>query len=146
MTQQTFGEAVRTLRNSRGLSLRGAAVEMGMSPAYLSDIENNRRYAPVGEKLESMLKALKPDSDMEAQLMELTGYSRKEVAPDMTEFLRANAMARVIVRKLMQVSNLDREVIDNENAMSVVINAIDNLIKAYGGTIDQDVVDKEFDN
>ena len=39
-----FGEFIAEKRKSRGLTLRGLAAELGIVPAYMSDIEKGHRY------------------------------------------------------------------------------------------------------
>lgn len=124
----TFGKAIKALREKMGFSLRGACVELGISPAYLSDIEHDRRYPPVGDVLQKFLEVYKVDPETEYYLMDLIGIGRKQVAPDMEEFLRSNVMARMLVRKMMQVYNFDALSIDNEDESMEVEKALDNLI------------------
>jgi len=38
-----FGEFIAEKRKGQGISLRGMADELGITPAYLSDIEKSRR-------------------------------------------------------------------------------------------------------
>lgn len=49
----TFAEKLRSLRESRGLSVRAAAKQLGVSAPFLSDIELGRRF-PSEEVLERM--------------------------------------------------------------------------------------------
>ena len=44
--EQTFGSYVREKRMARGLSLRGLAAQLEVSPVYMSNMENDRRPAP----------------------------------------------------------------------------------------------------
>ena len=44
--EQTFGSYVREKRMARGLSLRGLAAKLEVSPVYMSNMENDRRAAP----------------------------------------------------------------------------------------------------
>ena len=46
--ENTFGESVRLRREQLGMTVRGMASEVGMSPIYLSDIERGKRPAPSG--------------------------------------------------------------------------------------------------
>lgn len=124
----TFGKMIKKLRERCNLSIRGACGEIGISPAYLSDLENDRRYPPVGEVLKKILSAYRVDENTEYEVMELIGLGRKELAPDMAEFLRKNQFARLVVRKLMQVDNLDSLVVDNEDESLAIISAVDGLI------------------
>ena len=124
----TFGKMIKELREGCNLSLRGACAEIGISPAYLSDLENDRRYPPVGEVLKSVLKTYRVNVETECEIMELIGLGRKELAPDMAEFMRKNQFARSIARKLMQVDNLDALVVDNEEESLAIITAVENLL------------------
>ena len=49
---QTFGSFVRERRMACGLTLRGMAAKLSLSPVYVSNFENDRRAAPVQEYLE----------------------------------------------------------------------------------------------
>ena len=40
--EQTFGSFLREKRIARGLTLRGMAAKLGLSPVYMSNIENDR--------------------------------------------------------------------------------------------------------
>jgi len=39
----TLGSALRHLRNARGLTIRGLAAKIGLSAAFISDLEQDRR-------------------------------------------------------------------------------------------------------
>ncbi len=137
----TFGKMIKGLRENCNLSLRGACAEIGISPAYLSDLENDRRYPPVGDVLKNILKTYKVNEDTEYEVMELIGLGRKELAPNMAEFMRKNQFARIIVRKLMQVDNLDALVVNNEDESLAIITAVENLLSK--GTIKPSTDDVE---
>ncbi len=124
----TFGKMMKEIRERRSISLRRASSEIGISPAYLSDIENDRRYPPVGEVLDKMLSVYKVSPEDEYEIMDLVGIARKELAPDMVEFLRGSEFAREIVRKLMAVSKLDSYVIDHEDKANDVMQAVQVLM------------------
>lgn len=57
------------IREGCNLSLRGAYAEIGISPAYLSDLENDRRYPPVGEVLTNILKTYKVNEETEYEVI-----------------------------------------------------------------------------
>ena len=46
----TFGSFIETRRKQKQISIRKMAEMLGITPAYLSDIEKNRRYAPDKKK------------------------------------------------------------------------------------------------
>ena len=57
---QTLGEAVRFLREKRGLTLRALASKVKVSAPFLTDIEHNRRNT---EKLAELAEALGVDEE-----------------------------------------------------------------------------------
>jgi len=121
----TFGQMIKILREKCGISLRKASVKIGISPTYLSDLENDKRYPPVGEVLNRILKTYKVDEEQEYEIMELIGLGREELAPDMAEYLRKSEMARKVIRKLMKIDNLDKIAIDHEDEVIRIYKAID---------------------
>ena len=46
----SFGRYIKQKREKQGITLRGLATELRMTPAYLSDIENGNRHAPLYNK------------------------------------------------------------------------------------------------
>lgn len=54
----TFGENLRRHRKAAGLSLRELATKLGISPAYLSDIERGNRAPFSGDKLTKVAEVL----------------------------------------------------------------------------------------
>ena len=50
----TFGTFIRQQRQSKGYSLRQLAAEAGLSPVYMSNIENDRRPAPVQDLMDKL--------------------------------------------------------------------------------------------
>lgn len=57
--EQTFGRFVRQRRSSLGITLRGLASKLNLSPVYLSNIETDRKPAPTQEYLEKLAIELK---------------------------------------------------------------------------------------
>ena len=49
--ENKFGEFVKAKRQEKELSLRKLAEELGIVPAYMSDIEKGRRYPPDKDKI-----------------------------------------------------------------------------------------------
>ncbi len=124
----TFGQMIRSIRLNCGISLRKASQQIGISAAYLSDLENDKRYPPVGDLLKKIISIYHVDPDTEYTVMELIGLARIEIAPDMEEFLRGNQFARLMVRRMMQVESIDRLAVDNEEEALKISQAIDVLV------------------
>lgn len=70
MKEKKFGETVRTLRESRGISLRKFAKIISISSTYLSKIERDEYLPPSEEKIIKIAKILGQDYD---ELLALAG-------------------------------------------------------------------------
>lgn len=93
--EQTFGSYVREKRMARGLSLRGLAAKLEVSPVYMSNMENDRRPAPTKEKMDRLIEILglcQADTEL---LLDLAAKSKTQrVSADLPEYI----MERDIVR------------------------------------------------
>ena len=74
--KQTFGEVLRELRRSRGISQRQLATKSGMDFSYISKIENGRLPPPSADTVMKISNALEVAPD---QLLALTGKLPTEV-------------------------------------------------------------------
>jgi len=92
---QSLGEAIRLLREARGLTLRGLAEKVGVSAPFLSDLEHGRRQT---ERYDEFAKALGVDV---AALRDLDS----RVTPVLKEWLADNPKL-VVLLKDMQSSGL----------------------------------------
>ena len=63
----TLGESVRKLREKKGISLRELSRQVGVSPSFLSDLENGRRH-PKADRLDEIAKVLGVPSSELAEL------------------------------------------------------------------------------
>ena len=91
-----LGTVIRTTRTMAGLTLRACAKHVGISPSYLSDIENGRRI-PAENVLGKIADVLRMDIDM---LMAMGGRLGKRVK----YYMRCNPTAIVLLRKLAEVN------------------------------------------
>ena len=101
-----FGERLRTLRKSRGMSLRDLATRADVSTSYLSDLERGTRGAPTAPVLERLADALGVSVD--------TLLGRESLTPLLDEADVAFA------NKLREISLEDRLIIERilENAIA----------------------------
>ncbi|MDW7670586.1 MAG: helix-turn-helix transcriptional regulator [Bacillota bacterium] len=94
-----FGEFITAKRKALDIKLREMAEELGISPAYLSDIEKSRRKPPDIDMLEKMAEILKLSPDDKSIMMDYAGQDRKEIAPDLPDYLMDLPEARTALRK-----------------------------------------------
>lgn len=94
-----FGEFIAEKRKSRGLTLRGLAVELGIVPAYMSDIEKGHRYPPDKDKLYELSRILCLSEDETNTMFDLAaGEKENTVSPDLPEYIMGNEQVRVALR------------------------------------------------
>ena len=95
--ERTFGQIVRERRTELGKSVRGFASDLGITPAYVSDIEKGNRYAPKS-KLELIFKLLQFPLDQHQAFMDLAAMTRGEFE-DINPYLKSQYRACLALRK-----------------------------------------------
>jgi transcriptional regulator with XRE-family HTH domain len=105
---ETFGEFIRRRRKIRGIGLREMARLIGISPAYLTDIEKNRREAPSKNVIGKISDIL--ESNLE-HLFDLAGLNPKKIQPDLPRIIKEYpALSKLIRAELSKFSgNNSRE-------------------------------------
>ena len=94
-----FGEFIAEKRKSRGLTLRELAAELGIVPAYMSDIEKGHRYPPDKDKLYELSRILCLSEDETNTMFDLAaGEKENTVSPDLPEYIMGNEQVRVALR------------------------------------------------
>lgn len=89
---QTFGQALRELRRSKGISQRDLAKKVGVDFSYISKIENDRLPPPAADTIVKICNALETPPDT---LLALSGKIPSELwetigsSPAAIEFIRS---------------------------------------------------------
>jgi transcriptional regulator with XRE-family HTH domain len=99
-----FGKFITGKRKALGMTLRGMASELGIAPAYLSDIEKGRRYPPDMDKLKQMAEILKLTEDEKHTMFDLAGEGKNAIAPDLPDYIMSSKKVRVALRKAREVA------------------------------------------
>lgn len=108
--EQTFGSYVREKRMDRGLSLRGLAAKLEVSPVYMSNMENDRRPAPAKEKLDHLIEILSLRQEDVERLLDLAARSRtRQVSADLPEYIMERDIVRAALRTAKEVDATDEE-------------------------------------
>lgn len=97
---KTLGDRIREARIRQGKSLRQVAKDLGITPSYLSDIENDRRV-PAEATLLKIAELLELDF---SDLMSLAGRFGEEAE----RYVRKQPMAVRLFRRIAQ-ANLSEE-------------------------------------
>ena len=93
-----FGELVKEYRGAKSLKKLGD--EIGISAAYLSDIENGNRF-PSKEKLDKFIKAFNLKDDEKDRFYDLVAKespNKYKVSGDIAEYIMKNEFLRNFIR------------------------------------------------
>ena len=108
--EQTFGGFVRQRRSSMGITLRGLAARLGLSPVYMSNIETDRKPAPTQEYLEKLAQELHLNVDERRYLLDLAAKSKEQcVSADLPEYIMERDIVRAALRTAKEVDATDEE-------------------------------------
>ena len=91
----TFGDYLQKRRSSLMVQ-RALADKIGITVAYLSDVENGRRDPPPYDKLLLIADALGFKGEDRQLFFDLAGKGRKEVSPDLPEYIMESAVAETV--------------------------------------------------
>lgn len=95
---------------ARGLSLRGLAAKLEVSPVYMSNMENNRRPAPTKEKLDHLIEILGLGQEDTERLLDLAARSKTlQVSADLPEYIMQRDIVRAALRTAKEVDATDAE-------------------------------------
>ena len=103
-----FGKFIEQKRKSLGTTLRGLAAEIGIVPAFMSDIEKGHRYPPNKEKLYQLASVLKLSEEETNTMFDLAAGERDNtVSPDLPEYIMSNDKVRAALRLARDSENSD---------------------------------------
>lgn len=106
---EAFGIYIRQRREELGLSLRFVAQQIGMAPAYLSDVERGHRYAPPDKFLTALEQVLEITPAQKDEFYDLAGKCRNDGYPDLREYIDSTDIARVALRRARDYKISDRQ-------------------------------------
>lgn len=102
MTTRTFGQNLRELRRSKGVSQRDLADRVGVDFSYISKLENDRLPPPAGDTIVKICEVLEVPAD---ELLASTG----KMPTDIKEMLSASPSALHFVRQAHEMKLTDDE-------------------------------------
>ena len=107
---QTFGAFVRQKRMEQGLSLRGLAARLDLSPVYMSNIETGRKPAPARENLDKLTLELHLSKEEQELLLDLAARPETmHVSADLPEYIMERDIVRAALRTAKEVDATDEE-------------------------------------
>ena len=106
----TFGTFIRQQRQSKGYSLRQLAAEAGLSPVYMSNIENDRRPAPVQDLIDKLAEVLDLCKSEYELMLDLAAKSRDQrVSSDLPDYIMDRDIVRAALRTAKEADATDQE-------------------------------------
>jgi transcriptional regulator with XRE-family HTH domain len=105
--RQTFGQVLRETRLAKGFTLRKFAEDVGLSPTYVSQVEQDNVDPPTAERVKTMAELLGANSDEWILLagrvpQDLPGIMQKQPTA-MPELLReASGLTPEQLQKLLE--------------------------------------------
>ncbi len=125
MNPNQFGEFIVEKRKAKGLSLRGMAELLDLSPAYWSDIEKGRRNPPNINKLEEIAKLLGLSREETDRMIDIASEDRDEIPMDLPEYIKDSSLARTALRKARKKEESEGNSGATEKAWLEFIKALD---------------------
>ncbi len=117
-----FGKFIEERRKTLGITLRGLASELGIAPAFMSDIEKGNRYPPAKEKLYLLAEVLKLSAEDRDKMFDLAARERENtVSSDLSDYIMSNDKVRVALRLARDSGAEEKEwqkvidMLENEN-------------------------------
>ena len=108
--EETFGKFIRTKRLERGLTLRGLAARLDLSPVYMSNIETDRRAAPTQEHLDRLAAELSLSKEERERMLDLAAKSKtQQVSADLPDYIMERDIVRAALRTAKEVDATDEE-------------------------------------
>lgn len=99
---QTFGSFMRQKREEKGITVRGLAAMLGITPAYISDLEKGNRAAPrrssPKDLLERICQILMTTDEDRHKYYDLAAESRDGQYDELNDYLHQHANARLALR------------------------------------------------
>ena len=110
-----FGSFIREIRITLAIGQRELAQKIGIAASYLNDIVKNKRSAPKIDVIKKISLILKTDLNL---LNDLAAKSKKNIAPDIIDYLEKNPSMLSLIR-LAKNNNLND---DEINKLKLSIN------------------------
>ena len=130
-----FGTFIRELRLKKGIGQRKLAESIGIAASYLNDIEKNKRTAPKINVINKLSAVLETNKNY---LHDLAGFSKKGVAPDISEFIESNPKIISLIRSIKenklndtQIDNLEKSLNLNNNKALIVAAGLGSRLKKH---------------
>ncbi len=131
----TFGSHVKTLRAARNIGQRELARNIGISPSYLNDIENNKRLPPRKEIIKIIAHILEANLE---NLYDLAGKSKNKIPPDIPDIIKKNdeipSLLRTIERyglNSIEIRKIKKRIKESNMKAIIIAAGMGKRLKPY---------------
>ncbi len=114
MSESSFGDYIRALRVGENIGQRELARNIGISAAYLNDIEKSKRPAPRGEIVTAMAEIF---SASEERIFDLAALSKGDIPPDIGDLVRSTPSVVSLLRGIRAYGLSETEIRELEKSM-----------------------------
>ena len=104
-----IGEFINEKRRVHGMTLKSLSERLDISVTFLADIEHDRRNPMEKEKLDELAAVLELSRDEKNEMYDLAGRKRREVAPDLTDYVVDNPFVSYALRKARDIGAGEEE-------------------------------------
>jgi len=110
-TNYSFGSFIKEKRLKIGISLRKFSEQVGISPVYLTNLENDRMPAPKDEVVSTIAKLLLLDEADTILLYDLAAKTKNNavVSQDLPDYIMERDIVRIALRTAKDVDATDEE-------------------------------------
>ena len=104
-----IGEFINEKRRVHGMTLKSLSERLDISVTYLADIEKDRRNPMEREKLDQLASVLELTQAEKDEMYDLAGRKRREVAPDLTDYVVDNPFVSYALRRARDIGAGEEE-------------------------------------
>ena len=107
-----FGQFISEKRIQHSMTKQELARQIGISTAYLSQLESGARSNPTIEVLDRMINKLHLDEAETHKIDDLYAASNDTISPDIITYLKSNNIVTKAIRKAQENSATEKDWLD----------------------------------
>ena len=107
-----FGQFISEKRIQHSMTKQELARQIGISTAYLSQLESGARSNPTIEVLDRMINKLHLDEAETHKIYDLYPASNDTISPDIITYLKSNNIVTKAIRKAQENSATEKDWLD----------------------------------
>lgn len=108
-SKQRFGDYLAEKRKHKGLTVRGIAAELEISPTYYSDVENHRRKGFPPDTLDKLPDILSLTEEEKHTLFYLAGLEKGEISHDIVDYVLSDPNIQQTLRLAKEMNMTENE-------------------------------------